>query len=134
MTSAAVTLQPLVVQGKAFADIVLQNATCPQPKVNPPLRFDAIADGYDNIQIVIGNLSADLPFALCLNCCKICNSCLFGQFSLGEHIPNMTGNRRLVPPEQFCHLLQCKPDSLIPQADVDFCQAVFGLVDNNFSA
>ena len=71
VATAAQIFQALIVQRKAFSHILLQNSRCPDAELHTALGFHTIANGNDDIEIIVIHL---IGFAVSGSCCKICNN------------------------------------------------------------
>jgi len=79
----AAALEPLVVQGEAFDDILPQPLRGSDAKLRAPMRFHPVADRDDDIEIVVLDL---VRLAISRSCCKFCNNCFRLQFALLEDV------------------------------------------------
>src|SRR5690606_32924966 len=93
---AAGTLEPFVVEGEALDDVLAQPLGRPDAELGAAVRPHAVADGDDDVEVEVVDLSRDLPVSLPLNRCKFCNGCLAGEFALLEDVLNVARNDRFV--------------------------------------
>ena len=70
------------------------------------MRLDAVADGDDDVEVEIFDITTDGLATFGLNCCKFCNSSLGMQFALLVDVLDMPGNNRFIPLEQGAHLTE----------------------------
>jgi hypothetical protein len=59
--------QPVLVDAETLGQVLLQYAGSPLAETHAALGFDPVADGYNDVQIVVIDLAADLPFAFLPN-------------------------------------------------------------------
>ena len=121
VATAAQIFQAFVIQCEAFSHILLQNSRCPNAELHTTLGFHTIANGNDDIEIIVIHL---IGFAVSGSCCKICNNCFSLQFALSENVFDMSGNGRFVSLKQFRHLINGKPNGISIEGSFDLCQAV----------
>lgn len=121
IATAAQILQALIVQRKAFSHILPQNPRCPDTELHAALGFHTVADGNDDIEIIVIHL---IGFAVSGSCCKICNNCFPLQFALSENVLDMSGNGRFVTLKQLRHLVNGQPNRIAIEGRFDLCQTV----------
>jgi len=71
----------------------------------------------NDIKVKILDIPCNFSAAFYLNCCKICNSCLFLQFPFFIYIINMPGYYRFITLKQIFHLIQTQPNSFTIKHD-----------------
>jgi hypothetical protein len=91
------------------------------------MGLDEVADGDDDVEVLVLDLPRDLAAALALNRCRFCNGCLEAQLALLEDVLDMPGDDRLVPLEELCHLSERQPGGLSVEAHLDARSAILGL-------
>lgn len=70
-------LQSMVVQRKAFNDLLPKPLRSPLPEMCANVGLNAITDGEYNVEVVMFEITVNTPFALNLNCSEFPNSCVF---------------------------------------------------------
>jgi len=96
-------------------------------------RFHTISNRYDNIKVVktyLFHLGFTLNRAMLSGICKFCIHHFLLQFALFEDVRDVTGNHRLVAPEQHCHLVLCQPDGLAISLDLKSKLCIWLINDN----
>ena len=129
VATAAQIFQALIVQREAFSHILLQNSRCPDAELHAALRFHTVANGNDDIEIIVIHL---IGFAVSGSCCEICNNCFPLQFALNENVLDMSGNGRFVSLKQLRHLVDRKPNGISIEGRFDLCQAVLCGINHHF--
>ena len=71
------SLQQVIIHGEAFHNILLQDLGCPYTELNATVGMNTITYADNHVEVVEGYYSFNLASSFILNCCKICNSCLF---------------------------------------------------------
>ena len=64
------------VEGIAFYQIFSQNIVCPDTELGTPPGVDPVADGENDVQVVVQDVSRYRSFAFASNLCKFCTSCV----------------------------------------------------------
>lgn len=60
-----------------FKIILLQHLGCPYTELNTTIGMYTIAYADNHVEVIENYYSFNLAGSFILNCCKICNSCLF---------------------------------------------------------
>jgi len=96
--------------------------------------LDAVADGDDDIEVVMVYVPGDGPVPLGLNLCKFCTCCPRFQLPLPKRIPDVLGDDRSLTPKQLAHLLLSQPHRLAIEPHIHANLAICGLVDAHLAA
>ncbi len=125
--------QARLVQRVALYQMLTQGAGRPLAELHAPLGINAVADGDDDIEIVVFNLPSNGSVALGLNLCKFCTSCRLIQLTFLEHIVQMLGHHRTLAAKQRRHLLLRQPYRLRIQPHIHPRLATLGFIDQYFA-
>ena len=123
--AATEILQPIVIHGKAFFQIFLQDAGCPDAKLNAALRFHAVAHGDDDVEVVehhglIGIWNV-----------HFLHIAFFIQFAFRKHLLNVPADDGSVALKKRGHLLSGKPHGILIEGSLYLCQTVGCRIDNH---
>lgn len=127
-------LEALAVDRVTADQVLTQRAGRPDAELGAAQGLDAIADGNDEVQVVVLDLARNGSTPLGSNLCKFCTGCYGIQFPLPEGATDVLGDDRPLAPEQLGHLLLGEPDGLMVQPHVDPHLAVRCFVEDDFSA
>jgi len=81
IVTAPAALQAFIIQRKAINQIFAQSLGGPDAEMGAANTVNPLANRDNRVEVVIFQITGDLPFAFILNCCKFCNSCCVGQFA-----------------------------------------------------
>ena len=76
VVAATRAFEPLVVEREALDDVFPQALRGPDPELDTAMRFDAVTDRDDDVEVEIFDITTDGLATFGLNCCKFCNSSL----------------------------------------------------------
>lgn len=113
--------------------MLAQSAGGPRAKLHALLRLDAIANGDNDIQIVVLNAACNRSGTLDLNLCKFCTSCRNVQLPLLKHIAQMLGHHRALATKQCRHLLLRQTHRLRIRPHIHLHLHALGFVDQHFT-
>lgn len=82
----AALLQAFFVQGVALHEMLAQGLGRPLAELHAAPRFDAVADGDDDVEVVVIHL---VGFAIGGSCCIFCNNCCALQLAFFKNFPNV---------------------------------------------
>jgi hypothetical protein len=129
----AVAFQSFVIQSESFLNILVQSLRSPLTKARSDLRFYAIANGDNHVEVVTRNFSIDSPTTLQLNLSEIPTGCSFCQFPFFVDVFDVFYDIRSRGLVEFCYLLLCQPYVLAVEADIDVGYAVVILIENELA-
>ena len=82
----------------------------PDAELRAALRFHAVADGDDHVEVVINGL---VDFPVGGSSCIICTYCFLRQFPFLEEVADVLGDDGAFPLEQIRYLRLGQPDRLV---------------------
>ena len=94
------------------------------------MGLDAVADGDDDVEVVMVDRPPNLTVSLGLNCQVLLDGCLGTQFALLENILNVQADILFGRLEQFRHRPLGKPDGIAFKPHLDTGDAILRLVQN----
>lgn len=118
---AGVGRQAVPIEGVAFGQVLVQKAGGPLAESGALPGHHPIADRDDDIQVI------ELDWPVRAGNVQILHIAFLVQLSLREHVADVLGDNRALPPEKLGHLLLPKPDRVALHPDFD--RAGLGLID-----
>jgi hypothetical protein len=124
-------LDPLIVEREALHQQFAQTGGSPLAKEGAAGRADAVADGENGVEVVVGNGPFYLSIALGLNCQIILDSCFRTELPFLQNVLEMEADILLCGLVKLGKLGLCKPDSLAIEPDLEAGGAI--LVDEQLA-
>ena len=120
----AALLQAFFVQGVALHEMLAQGLGRPLAELHAAPRFDAVADGDDDVEVVVLKFAVYLAFSFLANDPEFPDSCRARQFVFAVDVADMFVDGAHVFVEQLRHLRLRQPDGFLFKGDLQTDVAV----------
>ena len=100
-------------QGVTRHKVLAQGLRCPLAKWHAAPRLGAIADGYDDVEVVVFNFTLYLALFFLAHYLEFPDSCFAGQFIFVVDVADVFVDGAYVFVKQLCHLRLGQPDGFL---------------------